>query len=154
MHSYIKPTPIRTITVDLDLEPYIRRVRFQTRAEARLIFDQLEDGMRTCKYVYKDIFAVKLALDEAVSNALRHGNRGNPCKYVQINYLVTPAEVWLEIQDEGAGFNPAEVPDPLAAANVERPGGRGLFLMRAYMDAVSFNTQGNRVTLCRRRTGA
>jgi serine/threonine-protein kinase RsbW len=95
---------------------------------------------------------VRLALEEAVVNGLRHGNQGDPSKCVRVLYRVAPEAVLAEVQDEGAGFDPARVPDPTLPENVDRPGGRGLVLMRHFMTWVEFSARGNRVTLCKRRS--
>ena len=137
---------------DLRLESDLVSVRVRSLAELCPVFEKLEGWMRVLGYARRDIFAVTLALHEAVANAVRHGNRGDPAKHVQVSYLVRPNEVALEVQDDGRGFDPDQVPDPLTAENVGRPCGRGLFLMRSYMDLVCFNRAGNRVTMCRLRT--
>ena len=95
---------------------------------------------------------MKLALEEATINAFRHGTRGDPNKVVRVNYIVTLAEVFIEVEDDGPGFDPSQVPDPLTTECNQRISGRGLFLMRVYMSGVTFNAQGNRVTLWRRRS--
>src|SRR5262249_10507124 len=116
------------------------------------VLDHLEDWMRLLGYSRRDIFSARLILREAVNNAMRHGNRNDPAKYVDVTYIVSPSEVLAQVQDQGNGFRPDEVPNPLAEENRDRPSGRGVFLMRIYSTWVSFNPQGNRVTLCRRRT--
>jgi serine/threonine-protein kinase RsbW len=93
-------------------------------------------------------------LQEAVSNAFRHGNRGDRGKNIDLRYAVSAAEVLLEVEDQGAGFDPDQVPNPLAEENLYRLGGRGLFFMRAYMTWVSFNREGNRVTLSKQRSSS
>ena len=112
------------------------------------------DAMSREGYPDKDIFGMRLALEEAVVNAVKHGNRGDPSKWVVVRFTVGPERVLAEVQDEGAGFDPAAVPDPTAPENRERPGGRGLLLMRAYATAVRYNDAGNCVTLCKRRSNA
>jgi serine/threonine-protein kinase RsbW len=99
----------------------------------------------------KDVFGTRLAVVEAVVNGLRHGNADDPGKQVLIQYSVTADEVRLTIEDEGRGFNPDSVPNPLAAENLERPSGRGVFLMRCCMTWVQFNQTGNSVTMCKRK---
>jgi serine/threonine-protein kinase RsbW len=121
-------------------------------AELHAVRGQVEGRMRVLGYAGKDIFAVLLALEEAVVNAFRHGNRRDPAKRIGICYLVTASEVVLEVEDQGPGFDPCQVPDPLTEGNLDRPGGRGLFLMRAYMTWVSYNRAGNRVILARQRS--
>lgn len=94
-----------------------------------------------------DIFAIKLALEEALVNAVKHGNKLDRCKMVKVNYHITDQRADIVIEDQGCGFNPAELPDPTADENLEMCSGRGILLMRAYMTSVVFNPQGNKVTL-------
>ncbi len=94
-----------------------------------------------------DIFALKLALEEALVNAVKHGNKLDPAKVVRVHYHVTDQRADITIEDQGPGFNPAELPDPTADENIDRCSGRGILLMRAYMSSVVFNPQGNKVTL-------
>jgi serine/threonine-protein kinase RsbW len=94
-----------------------------------------------------DIFAIKLSLEEALVNACKHGNKLDASKKVRVQYHVTSQRADIAIEDEGMGFNPAELPDPCADENLERCSGRGILLMRAYMSSVVFNPQGNKVTL-------
>jgi serine/threonine-protein kinase RsbW len=110
--------------------------------------------MRTLRYPPQDVFAVWLCLEEAIVNALKHGHGRDPRRPVRVRYLVTPDQVVAVVADEGAGFDPARLPNPLAAENRGRPGGRGVFLMRMYMTSVVFNARGNEVTLCRVRSAA
>jgi serine/threonine-protein kinase RsbW len=144
----------RARTVDLALDEHAHGIQVHSPAELRPFFEKLEDWMRVLGYPGKDIFAVTLALYEAANNAFRHGNRGDRGKTFRVRYVVTMTEVLLEVEDQGLGFDPDEVPDPLHGGIRDRPGGRGLFLMRTYMTWVSFNREGNRVTLGRQRSGA
>jgi serine/threonine-protein kinase RsbW len=109
--------------------------------------------MSRAGYPEKDVFGARLALEEAVVNAVRHGNRCDPSKWVTVRYAVGPERVLAEVHDEGSGFDPERVPDPTALENREQPGGRGLLLMRAYATSVHYNAAGNCVTLCKRRSG-
>jgi len=108
--------------------------------------------MEGAGYSEKDLFGMRLALEEAIVNAIRHGNKGDPAKIVQVRYRVTDRHVVTEIQDEGPGFNPDNIPDPLAPENLESPTGRGLFLIRYYMTSITFNERGNCLTLYKERT--
>jgi serine/threonine-protein kinase RsbW len=154
MHHYGKEQRGRAATVDLGANESVRRVVLRTLAELRPLAEKLENWMRVLGYPRRDLFAVRLALEEAAVNAFRHGNQGDPAKVVRVNYVVSLAEVFVEVEDDGPGFDPDRVVDPTAAGNAERVHGRGLFLMRVYMSGVSFNPQGNRVTLWRRRSDA
>ncbi|HEY7328660.1 MAG TPA: ATP-binding protein [Gemmataceae bacterium] len=103
-------------------------------------------------YSSKEKFAVRLSLEEALLNAVKHGHKGDPKKEVQLRYQLTPDYLLAEIEDQGPGFNPEDVADPFTPENQERAGGRGLLLMRNYMTWVEFNDTGNCVTMCRRRS--
>jgi serine/threonine-protein kinase RsbW len=95
----------------------------------------------------KDLFAIRMALEESISNAIRHGNKEDPQKRVQVECRLSPMRFWIQITDEGAGFNPAAVPDCRSPDRLEVPGGRGLTLMQAYMTRVEYNDRGNRLTM-------
>lgn len=102
-------------------------------------------------YPPRDVFSVRLALEEALVNAIKHGNQMDPAKSVQIDCRVNHDRVRIEIEDEGEGFEPESVPDPTDPENLERPCGRGLMLMRSFMSLIEFNESGNRVTLEKQR---
>jgi serine/threonine-protein kinase RsbW len=101
-----------------------------------------------------DVFAVRMALGEAFSNALRHGNRMDPSKRVGLSFVIGPSRFRARVEDEGEGFDPRAVPDPTVTEHLERPSGRGVLLMRHYMHSVRFNARGNAVSLVRRRPPA
>jgi serine/threonine-protein kinase RsbW len=122
-------------------------------ADAGPLLTAVCQAMEATGYPEGDVFAVRLALGEALLNAIEHGNGGDPAKQVRVSYLVLQGVVLAEVEDEGPGFDPAQVPDPRDPENLEQPSGRGLFLMRHYMDSVTHNDLGNRVTLCRYRSG-
>jgi serine/threonine-protein kinase RsbW len=111
----------------------------------RRILEELED----LGYAEKDLFGIRLAIEEALVNAVKHGNRGDSAKLVRVRYQAAEDQFMIEIEDEGPGFRPEEVPDPLAPENFERACGRGLLLMEHYMTWVQYNDAGNGVTLCK-----
>ena len=96
-----------------------------------------------------DLSRLRLALDEAFANAHQHGHQGAWGKPITVRYQANGDGVAAEIEDQGGGFDPAQVPDPLAPENLERPSGRGLFLMRVSMSQVCHNEWGNCICLCR-----
>jgi serine/threonine-protein kinase RsbW len=132
-------------------EDWCRRT-FRTAAEVPALLDLVWAEMEELGYAKKDLFAVRLALEEALVNAVKHGNRGDPAKEARLRSHVGPEAVSLEVEDEGDGFDPGNVPDPLAPENLERPCGRGVYLIRRYMTWVRYNERGNCVTMCRQRT--
>ena len=94
-----------------------------------------------------DIFAVHLAVEEAFLNAVKHGSKMDPNKEITIHYSVGADEVEISMTDQGNGFDPNIVPDPRCGENLYKTDGRGLFLMRSYMDRVEYNKRGNRVRM-------
>ena len=86
-----------------------------------------------------------VVVTEAVNNAIIHGNGGDPARKVLVFYRVTKTEAVISVVDEGKGFDVAAVPDPLLPENRRRDHGRGIFLIRHYLDEVSFNKAGNRI---------
>jgi serine/threonine-protein kinase RsbW len=120
--------------------------------EARRIQDKIVEGLQAHHYNEKDVFAVKLALEEAVVNAIKHGNQMDRSKKVRIAYKITPDQCDILIADEGPGFDPAEVPDPTNPENLERHSGRGVMLMRHYMNEVHFSPRGNSVRMSKQPT--
>jgi len=117
--------------------------------EARGVQEQIEQLLLELQASDRDIFCIKLALEEALVNAIKHGNQMDRAKKVRIRYHVLSDRFECSISDEGPGFDPGEVPDPTAPENLERPCGRGLMLMRHYMSAVAYNDRGNSVSMSR-----
>ena len=117
--------------------------------EARLIAELRHNG-----YDDDTVFAIKLAFEEAVTNAVKHGNCNDRSKKVQLRYYVDPERVIFMVRDEGCGFCPDTVPDPTTDENLERPSGRGLMLMNSYMTKVRYSECGNEVWLLKVKPGA
>ncbi len=93
-----------------------------------------------------DVFGVHLAVEEALVNAIKHGNQGDPTKQVHVLCQLAADLVRVEIRDEGEGFDPGVVPDPTADENLENPSGRGIMLMRSFV-SIRYNESGNVVIL-------
>jgi serine/threonine-protein kinase RsbW len=92
-------------------------------------------------------FNFRVGLTEALTNAMMYGNGQDPDKRVCVEVRVEGTSITARVTDEGAGFDPSEVPDPTVDPYRLRPNGRGLFLMRELLDEVRYNEQGNSVTL-------
>ena len=99
----------------------------------------------------RDVFGVRLALEEALVNAIKHGNGMDPDKQVQIDCRFDDDGVRIVIEDEGPGFDVTSVPDPTSEENLDKPGGRGIMLMRSFMSHIEYNESGNRLVLEKRR---
>jgi len=130
------------------------RLTLSATEEVPGILDAVETLMVAQGYPAKDIFALRLALEEALVNAIRHGHACDPSRQARVRLQVNGEQVQVEVEDEGPGFDPAAVPDPLTPDGLLRPSGRGLLLMRAYLTWLCYNEKGNGVTLCRRRSEA
>ena len=111
------------------------------------VLDELLRQLEHHDWHEQEVFAVHLAVEEALVNAIKHGNRYDPEKSVRVVSHVSPQRVRIEIEDEGQGFDPDAVPDPTHDENLELPSGRGLMLMRSFMNRVEFNALGNRVVM-------
>jgi serine/threonine-protein kinase RsbW len=119
--------------------------------EARHLQDLIEKQLRQCHYEDKEIFGIRLALEEALVNAIKHGNQMDHGKKIHVRYRILLERFDVGVTDEGSGYDPGDVPDPLSAENLERPSGRGLFLMKHYMTEVVVHAPGNRLTMCKVR---
>jgi serine/threonine-protein kinase RsbW len=116
------------------------------------LLDEVIGVMESAGYGTADRFAVRLALEEAVVNAVKHGHDYDPGKQVRIWWILGASSVSFVVHDEGPGFDVSQVPDPRRPENLERPAGRGLFLIGAFMSWLRFNRRGNCLAMCRRRS--
>lgn len=105
----------------------------------------LLEAMEQFGWPPQDIFRVQLAYEEAIVNAIRHGNRFADDKTVDVHMHCDMDQVSIEITDMGAGFDPRSVPDPRDDDRLEIPGGRGVMLIQELMTFVDYNERGNRV---------
>ena len=121
--------------------------------EARRVQAEIEQALHTGRFTDHDIFAIRLAVEEALVNAIKHGNQMDRAKTVRVAYHIDPDRFEVEIADQGPGFEPDEVPDPTAPENLERPCGRGLLLMRHYMTEVNYHDRGRAVRMSKIRNG-
>lgn len=97
--------------------------------------------------VRPDASNIFVALDEALANAIKHGNKGDASKIVRVRADISTREARFSISDEGEGFDVAAVPDPRDPANLFKPSGRGVMLIHHIMDDVRYNARGNEVTM-------
>jgi serine/threonine-protein kinase RsbW len=105
-------------------------------------------GHRTLE---KTRFRLQVVLSEALSNAIVRGNREERGKWVQVRAELFPDTIRVLVTDEGAGFDPSSVPEPIHPDQIDVTDGRGLFLIRKLVDAVQFNEQGNSICMILRR---
>jgi len=96
-------------------------------------------------------FNLRVALAEVLANAILYGNRSDPARLVSVRVRTGHHLVEVDVEDEGEGFDPDQVPDPTAPERLHEPGGRGVYLVRRLMDEVHFNARGNGVRMLLRR---
>ncbi|MBX3448073.1 MAG: ATP-binding protein [Planctomycetaceae bacterium] len=121
-------------------------------AAGQAVQDRIIQRLEARGFTDRDVFGIRLSLEEALVNAIKHGNGMDPSKSVRVCCQIDTETVVVEIEDEGDGFQPEEVPDPTAEENLERPCGRGIMLMRAFMTRVEYSDHGKCVTLEKRRS--
>lgn len=120
-------------------------------AVGRHVLEELLGELASRGWSEHDIFHIHLATEEALVNAIKHGNRSDRSKTVHIRCQLSAELIRIEIADEGFGFDPARVPDPTDPERLETPGGRGVMLMKAFMSRVEYSPAGNSVVLQKRR---
>ncbi len=124
-----------------------------SRTEAgHAILDGILLQLQDYEWPQKDIFAIQLAFEEALVNAIRHGNQSENRLGVKVHLEISSQVFLARISDEGPGFDPDHLPDPTLDDFLERPCGRGVKLMRSFMTSVDFNERGNVVTMKKERS--
>jgi serine/threonine-protein kinase RsbW len=116
-------------------------------AAGKRLLDEILTQLAVHHWTERDIFSVHLAMEEALVNAIKHGNCSDFAKQVHVVCQVSRERMSVVIRDEGEGFNPDEVPDPTDPDKLEVPSGRGVLLMRSFMSSVEYNGAGNCVTM-------
>jgi len=113
--------------------------------------ERIVSTLEEYEYSMRDIFAIRLSLEEGITNAIRHGNKNSADKVVTIRCDVSDVRMRVEVQDQGDGFDPGSIPDPTDPDFLERPCGRGLLLMKSYLDHFEYTDEGRRLILERNR---
>jgi serine/threonine-protein kinase RsbW len=138
----------------LKIQPFLtERIEFVIPSRVEYldgILDHLSERLSRLHVVEPESIEVIVALDEAIVNAIKHGNGYDPSKHVSIVATISNGEAQFEITDEGNGFSEQDVPDPCAPENLLRTTGRGILLIRNIMDDVAYNERGNRITMIKR----
>jgi serine/threonine-protein kinase RsbW len=123
-------------------------VRFSSKTENIAIVERLIDEVVETYSIKEDHYGnILIALTEAVNNAIVHGNKLDPAKEVVVRYSADGTTLRFFIEDEGAGFDYDNLPDPTSPENREKPNGRGVFLMRNLADDCAFHDDGRLVEL-------
>lgn len=98
----------------------------------------------------KAAFEIKLCVEEAVRNAIVHGNKSDPKRQIRMGYWVDEGVLNIEIEDEGPGFDHGLVKDPTKDENLLRNSGRGVYLIRKLMDKVEYSQKGNMISMSKK----
>ena len=120
--------------------------------EARAVQQKILDAVEAHGYTENAQFALKLALEEALINAVKHGNKLDPKKRVRGYATVTAEMAVIEVQDEGPGFERQAIPDPTLEENLEKTSGRGILLIEAYTDEVEWTDRGRHCRMVKRNS--
>ena len=115
------------------------------------IIGVLLDNLEKYKWTNKDTFGIHMAMEEAVMNAIRHGNKCAPDKEVHVLIEIKKDRFYAKITDQGDGFDPTLLPDPTADNNLEKTSGRGVMLMNNFVEEVVYNDKGNSVELKKKK---
>ncbi|MGD0552456.1 MAG: ATP-binding protein [Sedimentisphaerales bacterium] len=115
------------------------------------VFGQIQPGLQANGFSEEDIFAVHLSLEEAFTNAVKHGNKMEPSKAIKVDFSIEPDKVEICMTDEGEGFDPEVIPDPRYGDNLYKPAGRGMLLIRSFMDVLEYSKKGNSLRMIRYR---
>jgi len=111
------------------------------------LLDELKDALKQHHWTEHEIFGIRLSMEEGLANAIRHGNASDHRKEVHVVCRLNAERLFVEIADEGEGFDPELVPDCTAAENLHRESGRGIMLMRNYMSRVEYVDGGHRLIM-------
>lgn len=126
----------------------MHKLEFASQPENIAIIERLIDEIRDNNAFEDECYGdVLIAMTEAVNNAIVHGNKLQDDKTVVVEYELQARNLYFKITDQGAGFDFENVPDPTSPENIEKPNGRGVFLMRSLADKCSFDDDGRIVEL-------
>lgn len=130
------------------LKKAAQTIEISSRPESINIIEKLIDDMRSEHDIHEDAFGnILVAVTEAVNNAIQHGNKYDPNKKVKVTYEKEEETMSFIISDQGSGFDYYNLPDPTAPENIEKPTGRGVFLMKHLADQIIFSDNGKTVEL-------
>lgn len=131
-----------------------RRLFIIEKKEIPAVREEIASSLASLGYSQRDVFAVRLATEEVLLNAIEHGNRCDKTKKVTVTYVIDERKTEITVTDEGHGFDLDSVPDCTAADNLCKTRGRGIALMRGFMDDVEFSGNGNTVRLVKLNSSA
>jgi serine/threonine-protein kinase RsbW len=123
------------------------RIIPSTTEQCQDIIQEVLDQLRKHSWGDHDCFSIHLSFEEALMNALKHGNGMDASKHIEVTCRISERLLRLEVADEGEGFDPDSIPDPTDDDRLDVPSGRGVLLMRSFMTRVEYLDGGTRVVL-------
>jgi serine/threonine-protein kinase RsbW len=124
------------------------KLSFSSKLENINLVEKLIDDICAQHDVNEDNYGnILIAITEAVNNAIHHGNKSNPLAEVKVSFSINEKELIFTVEDEGPGFDYDSLPDPTDPKNIEKPHGRGVFLMRNLTDDITFVNEGSTVNM-------
>jgi serine/threonine-protein kinase RsbW len=125
-----------------------RNLKIRSEIESLRVIEKELDIISSELGIAQDNYGkIMVCAMEAVNNAILHGNKSDPGKFVKVVIEGLNDKLSVSVEDEGPGFNPEEIPDPTKPENIEEISGRGIFLMSKLADSISFSEKGNKVTM-------
>ena len=125
-----------------------------TRASMDFVQQSVLDGMESFGYGEENRFAVRIAVEEAMANAVLHGHRGDQDQLIEIHWTISSSQVAMFVSDDGRGYNSSAVPDPTADENLTLPSGRGLAMIKAFMTTVHVSDAGRKIEMTLMRSSS
>ncbi len=125
-----------------------KKIKIESRMiNLRVVETAIDEASSEIKISEENYGKILVSTLEAVNNAIQHGNKSDPDKFVNIDIRFKSNELKIKITDEGIGFRPEEVPDPTLPDNIEALNGRGIYLMSRLADGIKYSKKGNAVTM-------
>jgi len=126
----------------------LKKIRIESKLSNLRIVEQTVDEITSGIGISANCYGkILITMLEAVNNAIIHGNKNNPEKYVDIAIEFRKDKLSIKVSDEGGGFKPDSIPDPTIPENIEEVNGRGVFIMSRLADEIKYSRRGNSVTL-------
>lgn len=138
----------------MNTEKQTYSMQIVSQPESINLVEKLIDEIKSEYNIHEECYGNMLvAVTEAVNNAIQHGNKYDPEKMVHISYEIEPDQIAFTVTDEGTGFDYINLPDPTDPENIEKPTGRGVFLMKHLADQIIFSENGKVVELYFKTSG-